>query len=429
MWLLLPLLLPPLPLSSGARPTPPLDPRPSPGLPLVQDAHGSSAPKADPLAHAFEIARGLESCSARYALTSTLEPGESELRLYYRAPGSVRIDRIAAGKSHTMWCVDGVFALESHEGKQPSRGRIDSAAVAAELAPIETALRAAFPRAEKRAEKRAAIGMGWGFDATAQKTTFGVEAQMGPADGTPLGWLDTLREKGVAPVEDGELLRFSTDGHCEIAISKSSAFLQSLRAESPNGRLSLELRELSTGKPLDPALFQAPAPAQGFTDVSSSLERAIRRVEEQDLRRRIYAAASAHEPWDDAARAGLDSVLRPFHAAAIAKVLEAWRAKATTINATIADRLDKLRTEGKSPEEVEAARVRERGYLTKQLDELEQGFASRLTAPEPRERAGVRESWPRQDEILTRELAVIRDVFRTNVREPVLAAFDQATQR
>lgn len=424
MWLLL--LLPAPPPPHGARPVSPSEVRPVPEVLLAQ---ASPAPAADPLERALEIARRLDSCSARYALTSTVDPGESELRLHYRAPSSVRIDRIAAGKSHTMWCVDGVFALESHEEKQPARGRIDSAVITAELAPVEAALRASFPRAEPRAEKRAAIGMGWGFDAKTERATFGVEAQMGPADGSPLGWLDTLREKGVTPMEDGELLRFSTDGHCEIAISKSTAFLQSLRAQSPNGKLTLELRELSTGKTLDPALFQVPAPFQGFTDVSSSLERAIRRVEEQDLRRRIYAAACAHEPWDDAARAGLDSVLRPFHAAAIAKVLEAWRAKATTINTTIAGRLDKLRAEGKSPEEVEAARVRERGYLTKQLDELDQGFTSRIAAPEPSQRAGAGDAGPRRDEILTREIAVIRDVFRTSVREPVLAAFDQATQR
>ena len=378
---------------------------------------------ADPLGAAQEATAAVRQASLRYALTSTLENASCEIRVDYVAPDRVRIDRTAGGATSSMWLVDGVFAVSSAEGPKPARGRSDSAAVVAELAPAEQALLQAFPNARRRGTKRAAIGMNWGFDEESQKVTVALESQLRAADESPFGWITTLRRKAVPAVDEGAVWSFSTDGHCRVTLSKATGFVQSLDAESPKGKLHMELLELSTEAEVDPARFHLPVAAEGPGDASESLTRVVRRMEEMDLRGRIYGAIAGDgaAAWDEALRARIDQVLRAFHGRTIQKAFEPWMERSRTIHTTISERLAKLRAAGNPPEEVEALRQRERGYLLKQLDEFEKTLATRLSEPE------LDSPLPRAAELFLREQGVLAEVFRAQVREPALEAYDRAT--
>ncbi|HTF87079.1 MAG TPA: hypothetical protein VK843_01635 [Planctomycetota bacterium] len=368
----------------------------------------------------------LHSFTANYALTSTASPGTSEIRIEFAAPARVRVDRTAGKEHSSTWCVDGVLAMKSSDGERSSQGRADSAQMFAELEPLEKKLRQAFPRAVSRPALAAAVGMRWEFDAKAQRANFSIEPSLVDQGETPLGWLKTLTQKGAAPREDQGLLHFETDSAFQIAISPKTGFVEHFSGKSPKGEMNLVLISLELDKPIDPARFALPAPAPGAKDVTSDLLRAVSRFAEVELRGRIYDAMAGKETpsdWDEAFQAKAATVLQPFYERALPKILESKAGLWSTTRDEIAQRIAGMRASGKSEEEVETVRQRETGYLKKQMDELEQGFLTRLQIP------ATAEQLPRAAELLTLEKRSLSAAFHIKVSEPMVSAFEAATKK
>lgn len=360
--------------------------------------------------------------SAHYALTSTAGAEPAEIRIDYVAPAKVRVDLAKGAKTTAMWCVDGVLAMVTDEGEAPLAGRVDCAQVYAELDGLEAALAKAFPGAPPRGELGAAVGMRWAFDEQAQKANYTIEAQISAGSRTPLGWLETLEQKGVTPTVEGEQLRYSTDGHFEIAINKLTGFFERFDGRSPTGEMHLKLAALELSKPPEPARFEIAAGAAGARDISAELRRSVVRVAELGLRRRMYEsiAGSQDAAWDDARSASAAALLRAFHERTVPATLAPFLERSVKLCAGVSDRLAELKAKGKSPEEVEAARLKELGFLDKQLAELEDGLRSRTIAPPGAEKLA------RTEALLALERQVLLAVFDERVRQRVRADFDAA---
>lgn len=383
--------------------------------------------QSEQLAALIRSSRELRSLTAVLELTTPEEAGTSRIRIDYEAPGRARTERSSAtGDTLTTWCVDGRLAVRIKKADQLLHGQVDSAELFAKLAPTEQALHDAFPSAPARGAAESAIGMDWAFDSKTQAPSFSLESQLRQPSASPLGWLETLRERRALAREDGELLRFETDGRFDVSVSKRHGFLQEFSCPSAKGKLQIALVSLDLNAAGDPARFAVPPPAAGARDISADLSRGVLRAEELDLRRRIYEAI-AGEPatpaWEAAALAKITSVLRAFHERVVVETLAAWFERNRKVQDGVAERLAGLRRAGKSAQEVEQARLREIGYLNKQLDELEQGFLTRLAVPLSSS------PLPRAAELLRQEQRVVSEVFRVLVREPVLSGFEKAAKQ
>jgi len=379
----------------------------------------------DQLAELTRSSRELRSFTAVFELSSGQDSGVSTLRIDYAAPARVRVEHSFGPEVRlSTWCVDGVLAVDDGKTQPRSHGRVDHAAILAELAPLERKLHDAFPDAPAAAALASAVGMGWGLDAKSQRAQLVCEARLREPSASPLGWLELLQEQGAAAVEDGDVLRFETQGRFRVALAKDSGFVREIKDAGPEGKLKLVLVSLESNHEIEAARFVIPPAAQGAVDVSADLARGLSRLAELGLRRRIYEAIAGGEEsgaWDSAVEARIESVLRPFHERVVPGTLAAWRERSRKIEAGVAERLAGMRKAGKSADEVEQSRQRELGYLGKQLDELEQGFLTRLSLPENAR------PLPRGALLLELEKRCLSEVFRTLVREPTLESFAKAT--
>ncbi len=383
-----------------------------------------AAAQLDALADLTSRSADLRSFTAVYELTNTVSPGTTQIRIDYVAPARVRVDRTSGDLRATTWCVDGVLAMTGRDEKGDLQGRADSALACTELDPIEKALHAAFPKARPPAAHAAAVGMRWSFDNKTQQTNFSIVPQL--ALDSPLGWLATLKQKAAVAREDGELLRFETDGAFQIAISKQNGFLQQFAGESPKGEMHVALVSLELNKGVDASRFALPPQIPAARDITPDLTRMVTRDVQDDWRRRLYqviAGADAPAVWDAAFLAKINSVIRPFYADIVPKTFAATFEEWNTIRENVTKDLLEMRKAGKSDEEVEQKRQRELGYLNKQLDKKQQSLETGLALP-----AGTTDL-PRAKELLALEIQAVSDAYRSKVREPVLAAFETATKK
>ncbi len=382
--------------------------------------------QADRLDDIIRSSREIHSFAAVFELTSTLEVDKTRLCIDFQAPAQVRVQRTCGPKLSTTWCVDGTLAIVSNEGDKPIHGRFDSGAVFEAIAPLEKTLHDTFPNAAPRPALGAAVGMGWFFDTKNQKANFAVESDLREQSATPLGWLLTLQQKQAVAREDGELLRFETDDRFHIAVSRQSGFLQEFSGTSPKGELHLALISLELNKPIDAARFALPSGPFAGTDISADLSRGIRVIGQQSLRSRIYAAVAGENsapPYDDAMRAKIAAVFQPFYDRTVPETLATWFEKSRKLTAGVAERIAGMRKNGKSAQEIDQVLVKETGYLNKQLDDMEQGFLTRLAAP------STAKSLPHTAELLEQEKRAVSEAFRTQVRAPIVKAFEQATAK
>ena len=256
--------------------------------------------------------------TAVFDVTSNVPEAVSKIRIEYGGPKAARVDRIVGDKLTSMWCVDGVFTMASNEGPQPMFGRADSRAVYAELEPIEREILAACASLPHRAEAHSSVGMRWSFDAKEQKANYVIDTEISESARSPFGWLETLAQKQAVAVEDGETLRFETDGAFRIVLSKSSGFLAEFHGQSPTGEMHVLRQSFELAVP-PPERFVAAKSPEGARDISVELAKNLNRVAEVGLRRRCYAAMAGGDPaaWDDATKAKHSAALRPFLARSV----------------------------------------------------------------------------------------------------------------
>ncbi len=384
----------------------------------------------DRLAESVDSGAQLKCFTATFESSGDAGSGRAEFRIDYVAPARVRVDRVermGSNGEHTLvttWCVEGVIATAGNAPGQEHHGRAHSTLLFAQLEPLELALRSAFPNSAPRATASSAVSMDWAFDKTAHKVNFAVEAPLGDGFRSPLGWLRTLQQKQAEAREKGDLLRLETDGHFRVTLSKKNGSLEELVSTDSGAKLRLVLRTLAVNEPVAESRFEPPLSKPGAREVSADLARAVTRQGELSLRQRIYVAIAA-EPqgtaWNAGARTKIRSVMEPFHARLVPITIASWLENNRKRLKDVAKHLDSLGKSGKPAAEVEATRQRERRLLSRQLDERESGIHARLTlSPDAT-------SEPRDLELLALEKEVLADIFRTLVREPSFAGFDQAT--
>ncbi len=376
----------------------------------------------------IEQSAKVQTFSVLYRLTSTASEVPTTIRVDYQAPDKVLVERVAGPKSSSTWCVGGVMVLRSDESSQPMHGRIDSKSIYAELDALEQAVAAAYPAMKPRAERmETQVNMGWEFDTKEQKANFSLTSALVEDATTPFGWLTTLREKSVPAIEDGELLRFETDGAFKIAIARKTGLLHAFAGKSPKGEVKLELLSASIDAPIDPARFALPEAGAG-RDVSGELRRAINRVAEMSLRRRMYVAIASEPvgepptPWNAEALAKIEPLLRAFHEHAVLGALRGFIDDAAKKRDGVTQYLKGLLEKGKTKDEVEAQRQKEIGFLTQRLDKLEQGVAKPIPLPV------TKIELPRAAALSALEHDIVLDVFRTKVRAPTLAEFERVSK-
>jgi len=239
-----------------------------------------------------------------------------------------------------------------------------------------------------------------------------------------LGWLETLRQKKVAPKDEGESLSFDTDNTFHAVISKSTGMLEQLDGKSPTGEMHLLLDTVVIDKPIDASQFKVQEGVSDGREVSDDLRRSVTHSVLGSMRDGVYstiASDAAGPAWDDATKARISAILRALHERSIETTLEGWHEAALKKRDGVAERLRKLAADGKSAEEVAKVRELEKGYLNKALDDMRTGFTSRLIVPT------LAMPLPRGAELLALETEVVGKTFDETVRAPAVADFEQGT--
>ena len=402
-------------------------------LPLVATAFVVVAQAPDQLEELVRRSAEVPHFRATFQLTSTVSTSASEIVIDYGGPTRVRVDSGAGEARTSMWSVDGTLAIVVDDAARPMHGRVDCREVYGAFDAVDEQLRREFPDAKPRGELRSAVSMRWLFDEKVSKSNYVIETTITTGSPSPMGWLDTLVQKGATPVEEGELLKFSTDGHFDLSVSRTTGMLQDFRGRSPKGEMRLVLKSVDFASPPQAERFELPAtPAKG-DDISVELRRSIARAAEMQLRRRMYdVLAAAKGPLDGPESAhGLAtlkvrSLCRRFHEVALAPVAALARESATKARGQIVQRLGELRSEGKAPAELAEWSTRQAALLEEQLALFNGTIPARTQPP-----AGA-EGLPNARELSAIEAAVLADLWRDSVVEPLMAecrpAFEEAVR-
>lgn len=385
------------------------------------------AQAADPLEKLLAATAATPFFSARYDLATTTTTEPSVIEIDYIAPDRLRFSRATGPRSTTMWAVGGTLYVRSTEGGTPLQGSVDCRALQADLAPVEAALRSAVSTVAPRGDLKPALSMRWNFDETAQKANFGIEAVLAEDIATPLGWLETLREKDAPARFDGGLLRFATDGHFEVAVDADNGMLREFKGRSPKGEMSLSLRASRMDYAPMEGLFTVSPAAPGAKDISADLRKNATRSFEVGMRRRVFLAVASGSgllagSGEELARgqAAARGVLRALHERTLAPVVESMLARSATMNEGVVKRIVQLRDSGKSSEEVAAARVREAELLRANLGKLEAQMLERSALP-----PGC-ETLPHGAALLALESEVLKALFAERVIDPLVRSFESA---
>ncbi|MBM3991923.1 MAG: hypothetical protein FJ298_13065 [Planctomycetes bacterium] len=381
----------------------------------------------DPLDELVRRSATVPFFSVRYDLSTTASPDPGAIEIDYIAPDRLRFSRSTGVRSTTMWAVRGTLSLRSTEGGTPMHGSVDCAALMAELAPIEAALREAVADLAPRAELKPALAVRWSFDEAAQKANFGIEAVLAETVTTPMGWLQTLKDKSAPARVDSDALRFSTDGHFDVALDAGNGLLREFKGRSPKGEMTIQLRGARMDYAPSDGLFTVFAPAAGAKDISADLYKSAARSFEIGLRSRIFRAfggsTGALARQDEARARGEDAarhVLRALHERMLAPLVASILARAAALNDAAVNRLVALRERGNGAEDLAAARVREAELLRENLGQLEAQMLERSELP-----PGC-EALPHGAALLTLESQVLRALFTERVVESLARSFEAA---
>lgn len=385
------------------------------------------AASTDVLTDLERSSAGIGSFRARYTLVTSASPEPTLLEIDYVAPDRLRFDRTSAGKTTSMWSVEGVLSVRSNEGTTPFEGSMDFGATQAELEPVQRLLLEVVPSAKTRGPMRSVVAMDWSYDEAAAKANFVIEAQVVTDSSSALGWLGVLQRKGVEPREEGDLLRFSTDSHFDIALARGTGMLTEFKGRSPKGEMTVALQSVDFTNAPPAERFTVPAASSGAKDISSELVRKAARTAELELRSRIYVSlagdAGPYAGADDARAKGREASYRIFaalHERTLAPVVSAMLERSAKLNEGVVKRLVQLRESGKSAEEVAAVRAKESETLVGNLRKLQAQAIDRSTVPSAAARLAHAES------VLQDERALLHEMFESKLVRPLVASFEAA---
>lgn len=281
----------------------------------------------------------------------------------------------------------------------------------------------AFPRPPEQVD--VGVRFQWGIDPQSDKTEFDLQvAWVRTGEERLLGWLQTVRNmQGELSLADGTLLHVSPRVRAEI--DAATGFLRRLHMVGAEG----EARELSLVS-LD---LEAPAPAQAFA--RPAVPEGARDLSEQ-LRRQMFAPAALRSEcllhvdallrdgraWDESARADLRSFLEALHRPVLAANVERWESGVLAGIEEFSAELAGRRQAGDAEADLQRVVDERRATLVSSLDEtlakLRASLESATRNPRPSQHwADVRKL---EDEVMG-------DLFRVEVAEPLLAAFDEGT--
>lgn len=292
--------------------------------------------------------------------------------------------------------------------------------------PFEAAmavLHASFPRPAQQVD--VSVRFQWGVHPDTDKTEFDMQvAYVRSGEERLLGWLQTLRTlEGELSLQENLLVHVSPRVRAEV--DAENGFLHRLHMQGADG----EVRELSLVS-LD---LEGPFSQEAFLRPETSAQ--ARDVSEQ-LRRQMFTPAALRSEcllhvdrllrggraFDEAARADLRRFLEELHRPVLAGNVERWRKGVLEGIAEFAAELDGRRQAGDEGTELQAAIDERRAALVTSLDEtlgkLRAGLATATRNPEPSAH------WA---QVRSLEDEVLGELFRVEVSEPLLSAFDEGT--
>ncbi len=401
----------------------------------LASAPTSAKPRgADRLAELIADSRAITGFSARYTISFELNPGveavrpaDGTIRIVLSGADGVRVERSAGDDALLMWCNATTIAMRMRSTAGERFGRLDVGEFNAEARRLRARLDESFPKDTREALRDAHEGsvalFSWSYDGVARKANWEVMVATGGTVASPLGWLETLRNKNAQLIADGDLLRFETDsGHFRGALRARDGVLESLVGESPNGRMTIALAEMSR-EPADPELFEVPVLAPpGARDISSELRRSVLGTLHAGLRTSCYRGAARCASFERECAKGASAWLASFHEFAIRSTLDPWFELLEKRRTTLVERLKAFAASGRTQSQVQEQRQRELALLARGIDEMEKSFDGLL------ELSGALAGQQNAQELSALERRSLAATFDQFVRRKVMAEFESATK-
>lgn len=371
--------------------------------------------------------------SATFSLTFSDRDEVSTVGIEVGGPTRVRVEIFADDKRATVWAVDGVFATQMEGCEEPVHVRVDCREIYALFDAVDEQFCREFPEAKPRGDLCSVASMNWMYDESADKANYQFTTSIGTGAGSAMGWLDTLVQKGATPVVEGELLRFSTDGHFDISVSRATGMLQEFRGRSPKAEMRMVLKSVDFVAAPPAERFEVPATPAGSEDVSAEFRKTMALLPELEFRKRIYKTlAAASGPLEgpesdrDLVTLKVRSLLRRFHEITLAPVVAQAHERIAEARGQALERLKEWRDRGATPEELSAWIERQATLIEEHLADFDKSIPARTAPP-----SGTQEL-PNAEALSAVEAAVLHDLWRDSVVEPLMAecrrAFEEAAR-
>jgi len=402
--------------------------------PSLQDAPKRDASPPSLLDELIEKSKQFRSFTVDFSISHGDDTKAGTIHCDCRAPDSMHLEMRDGDDVTSTWCIDTVAIVRLEVKGVKSHARVDSREILDELAPIDAVVSREFgapssptapEHAASAAQVQAVLEMMWSFDAEMREGEFSVLAFAMANSPSPFGWLTTLRSKRAEPTVDGDLLRFKTDDdRFDVAVSKSDGVLRDFVGRSANGTIHLKLASAAIDAPVPPALLAPPPePPEGADDTPKY--RAIYTTAFVEIMRshayETIATALGDVPFDAAACARIERVLRPFSERHIHDAVDPWSQSMRRDVDQLAGQLRRAESAGVGAGLIGETRTRSKALFDDSLARARSNCIARVALPasnSPPDRAS---------RILAIEREVMAERFDALVRDPLLAEFAKAT--
>lgn len=360
---------------------------------------------------------------AEYALRR----GDEELgriELVYLAPDRLVMSNRSDKGSARVGISDERLWMESESpGGGPMAGAFELDDQGGAFEAAMTVLHEAFPRPPEQVD--VGVRFHWGVNPDTDKTEFDLQvAYVRTGEERLLGWLQTLRTlEGELTLEEGTLVHVSPRVRAEV--DASNGFLRRLHMLGAEGEArELSLLSLDLQGPFPAELFQRPAPAEQARDVSEQLRRQLfsPAALRSECLLHVDALLRDGKPYDERTRADLQRFLEALHRPVLVGNVERWKSGVLEGIAEFSAELEQRRQAGDTQAQLQVVIDERRAALVTSVEEtltkLRASLESATRNPRPSEH------W---EQVRSLEDEVIGKIYRTEVAEPLLAAFDEGT--